>query len=131
MTKPFHLSFAVPNLEDVRKFYINILGCKVGRDTGKWIDVMFFGHQITIHQESEEMHSNPIDHFGAVLSKCDWVAMSNTLSSRGIAFKSNPTIREAGTDFESGKFTIKDPASNVLEFKYYESFNATMTDNNE
>ncbi|WP_444885197.1 VOC family protein [Microbulbifer sp. PSTR4-B] len=41
--KPFHLSFVVPDLEKAREFYVNLLGCTVGRDTGEWIDVIFYG----------------------------------------------------------------------------------------
>lgn len=126
MIKPFHLSFTVPNLEEAKKFYLNHLGCKIGRDTGDWIDVIFFGHQITIHQESEDMHSIPIDHFGVILSKHDWIDISNRISSSDVPFELNPIIKEEGTDIESGKFIVKDPASNVLEFKYYESFNTTV-----
>ncbi len=87
--KPFHLLFVVPNLEKVRNFYVNILGCEVGRDTGKWIDIIFFGHQITIHQEREGITAKAIDHFGPVLEKEEWLKISDTLSSSNIPLKCN------------------------------------------
>ncbi|PCJ45295.1 MAG: dioxygenase [Gammaproteobacteria bacterium] len=130
MIKPFHLSFTFPNLEAAKNFYISLLGCKIGRDTGNWIDVIFFGHQITIHQEQEGLTSVPIGHFGTVLGKRDWVAISKMISSSNVPFELNPIIKDEGTDTESGKFIIKDPASNVLEFKYYKSFNTTVAANN-
>ena len=128
MIKPFHLSFSVPNLDETKNFYINLLGCEIGRDTGKWIDVLFFGHQITIHQTPEGIPSISLDHFGVVLSKQDWLDISNKISSCDVTFELNPTIKEEGTTTESGKFIVKDPASNILEFKYYKSFDTTVAE---
>ena len=44
---PFHLAFAVRDLNATHDFYVNRLGCKVGRTDEKWIDFDFFGHQIS------------------------------------------------------------------------------------
>jgi extradiol dioxygenase family protein len=80
----FHLAFPVTDLEATRKFYVEVLGCKQGReDPGNWIDFDFFGHQIVAHkvERAEGVDSNviqknkvdghgvPIPHFGCVL---DW-----------------------------------------------------------
>ena len=51
---PFHLAFAVRDLNATRYFYVNRLGCKVGRTDEKWIDFNFFGHQISAHLKPEE-----------------------------------------------------------------------------
>ncbi len=51
MTQPFHLSLVVPDLNRVRAFYVDVLGCRVGREMGSWLDILFFGHQLTIHQD--------------------------------------------------------------------------------
>ncbi len=48
MIKPFHLSIVVPDLEQARVFYVNLLRCAVGRDQGQWIDILFFGHQMSL-----------------------------------------------------------------------------------
>ena len=117
--KPFHLSFAVPDLKQARQFYQDTLGCAVGRDEGSWIDVILFGHQITIHKESEHMKSRPIDHFGPILDKSEWENVRERCESAGVEFSMRPLILADGTAQESGKFTIKDPADNVIEFKYY------------
>jgi len=126
MIKPFHLSLVVPSLDEAKEFYINLLGCKMGRDSGKWIDIIFFGHQITLHQERDTMVAMPIDHFGAILDKQEWNNISGLFSSHGVKFEMRPSIKEEGTDTESGKFIVKDPADNVLEFKYYVDFNTTF-----
>ncbi len=53
MIKPFHLSFAVPDLKQAVDFYVNVLGSEMGRDMGAWVDIIFFGHQLTLHQNRD------------------------------------------------------------------------------
>ena len=119
MNNPFHLSFTVPNLREAEAFYIDVLDCKKGRDTGNWIDVIFYGHQLTIHQESEKVPSQAIDHFGVTLGKEEWRAIFKKLQCLGIEFVLAPTKSSDGSKSESGKFIIKDPAQNLIEFKFY------------
>ena len=45
----FHLAFPVTDLEATRNFYVDVLGCRVGRSAARWIDFDFFGYQITAH----------------------------------------------------------------------------------
>ncbi len=119
MIKPFHLSFVVPDLLKAKKFYMDVLGCELGRDKGEWIDVILFGHQITIHQERAGMPAKSIDHFGPVLDKNEWQSVSKALISKGIPFELSPTIQFEGSKKEVGKYIVKDPAGNLIEFKYY------------
>lgn len=119
MIKPFHLSIVVADLDLTRAFYVNLLGCKVGRDKGQWIDILFFGHQMTLHQEREGIVAKPIDHFGPILGKGEWENIADIFSSNGISLEMQPLIKAEGTDAESGKFIVKDPAGNIIEFKYY------------
>ena len=50
MTIPrFHLAFPVIELESTKKFYTEVLECKIGRQSNKWIDFNLFGHQIVAH----------------------------------------------------------------------------------
>jgi extradiol dioxygenase family protein len=126
MIKPFHLSIVVADLEAVKDFYKDGLACKIGRDSGTWIDVLFFGHQLTIHQQSEGMKAQSIDHFGPVLDKDQWLLLIERLKLKSIQFVMQPTIRFEAKDSESGKFIIADPAHNLLEFKFYNSFSNTF-----
>ena len=126
MIKPFHLSIVVADLEGVKNFYIDNLGCDMGRDLGSWIDVLFFGHQLTIHQQSEFMKAQSIDHFGPVLDKDQWLSLIERLKLNSIQFVMHPTLQNEAKDSESGKFIIADPAKNLLEFKYYNSFSNTF-----
>jgi extradiol dioxygenase family protein len=120
--KPFHLSFVVSGLNQAKKFYVGVLGCNVSRDTGEWLDIIFFGHQITMHQERQTMKAKAIDHFGPILEKAEWLSVAAKLSSSGVDFQLSPTIKDKGTSAEHGKYRVNDPAGNLIEFKYYGSF---------
>lgn len=121
MSKSFHLSLAVPDLDAAKSFYTSVLGCSLDRDSGSWVDVLFFGHQLTLHQAQESMAAVAVDHFGPILSKAEWILLSERIASHHVDFQLAPQSKNEGTHEESGKFIVKDPAGNSLEFKYYES----------
>lgn len=125
MLKPFHLSFVVPDKEAVKEFYLNVLGCTLGRDNETWFDIIFFGHQITIHQANDQVKAYKIDHFGPILDKAEWLELSEKLKSRNCEFAMAPVIKNQGHPDESGKFMVNDPGGNLLEFKYYLSYEKT------
>jgi len=120
LNNPFHLSFVVPKLRLAEEFYVNVLGCKKGRDTGKWIDIIFFGHQLTLHQETEKMKAQSIDHFGVILEKVEWLSIVQKIENENISFVLPPNEKLNDDNSESGKFIINDPASNMIEFKFYQ-----------
>ncbi|WP_444957063.1 hypothetical protein [Microbulbifer sp. ZKSA002] len=126
MLNPFHLSFVVPDKEEAKRFYLDILGCSIGRDNPTWFDILFYGHQITIHQASDKMQAYQIDHFGPILSKKEWLSVLEVCKSNDIEFVANSLIKNEGTEDESGKFLIKDASGNTLEFKYYMKFELTV-----
>lgn len=126
MIKPFHLSFAVPDIEQAKEFYVDLLGCDIGRDNDNWVDILFFGHQVTVHQQNENMPAVAIDHFGPVLDKNEWLSISEKCAAEKVNFILAPSVKDEGTDTEEGKFIVNDPAGNVLEFKYYGSFDLTV-----
>jgi len=86
---PFHLAFPVTDLEAARRFYVELLGARVGRESGRWIDFDFFGHQITAHlidAPETDVATNrvdgkevPVRHFGAVLEWQAWHALRDRL----------------------------------------------------
>ena len=125
---PFHLAFPVNELAATREFYCEKLGCKVGRESARWIDFDFFGHQITAHLSEAERSDahNPVDgdkvpvrHFGAILPWQEWRALAQQLEKNGQAFLIVPRIRFAGEVGEQGTFFIRDPSGNALEFKSF------------
>ena len=51
MSNSFHLALPAGNLEKTEKFYTEILECKTGnREEGKWVDIDFWGNELTLHQ---------------------------------------------------------------------------------
>ena len=128
MTRPFHLSFSVPDLAATKRFYSAVLGCQLGRDAGAWVDVNFFGHQLTLHEERAGLPAVAIDHFGPFLRRERWEEIVRRLRAADIAFEVEPFVRDAGGPDEVGKFIVRDPAGNRLEFKYGEGFERTVAD---
>jgi extradiol dioxygenase family protein len=127
---PFHLAFPVVDLEATRAFYVELLGCGVGREDERWIDFDFFGHQITAHQVDGITRANatnlvdgkgvPIPHFGAVLDWDVWHALAERLRRANIAFIIEPHIRFPGQVGEQATMFLDDPSGNHLEFKSFQ-----------
>ncbi len=124
---PFHLAFAVDDLDAARRFYGGLLGCAEGRSTERWVDFEFHGHQIVAHLAPQAVRapaSNPVDgdavpvpHFGLVLGLDEWQALAERLETAGVEFVIPPTVRFAGEPGEQATMFLLDPAGNALEFK--------------
>ena len=129
--RPFHLAFPVADLEPTRAFYVEVLGCRVGRSSSTWIDFDFFGHQISAHLRPAEVrasHTNPVDgkavpvrHFGVILSMDDWSHLVERLRAQGVEFLIEPGVRFRGEIGEQATLFLSDPSGNALEFKAFAS----------
>jgi len=128
--RPFHLAFPVTDLEEARKWYINILGCSLGRESEKWIDFNMFGHQIVAHlvDDNDNVSLNIVDgdnvpsrHFGVILNPDDWKILVKRLDSKGVDYLINPHTRFKGLLGEQSTLFITDPSGNALEFKSFAS----------
>ncbi|CAN5133243.1 VOC family protein [soil metagenome] len=130
MTRPaFHLAFPVTDLERARRFYCEVLGCRTGRESARWIDFDFFGHQLTAHlaqdacaepvENSVDGDRVPVRHFGVILEWADWSALVERLQQHRTAFLIAPRIRFAGEPGEQATLFIRDPSGNALEFKAF------------
>jgi len=125
---PFHLAFPVTDLPATRAFFVDLLGCSVGRESERWIDFDFFGHQITAHlvERMPEVATNPVDgkqvpssHFGAVLEWERWHHLADKLREAGLDFLIGPYIRFKGEVGEQATLFVRDPSGNGLEFKSF------------
>jgi extradiol dioxygenase family protein len=129
MTPPFHLAFPVKNLEETKTFYGGLLGCALGRESDKWVDFNFFGHQLSAHVKPEELKlaeknivdgkNVPVRHFGAVLEWETWHKLADKLKDHGIEFIIEPYIRFEGQVGEQATMFFLDPSGNALEFKSF------------
>ena len=128
--RPFHLAFPVDDLEKTREFYINILGCREGRSSDRWIDFDMYGHQVVAHliDKVESVQTNPVDgddvpasHFGVILDMEDLESLSERLKSSGMNFIIEPHIRFKGEAGEQATMFFLDPCGNALEFKAFKN----------
>jgi extradiol dioxygenase family protein len=128
----FHLAFPITDIKASIAFYTHYLDCTLGRQAERWVDLNFFGHQLSLHlsddDKSTDICSNMVDgdhihipHFGAVLKKDQWQALHEKLKQGGIEFRLEPKVRFLGEAGEQGTFFIRDPSGNTLEFKYFNS----------
>jgi extradiol dioxygenase family protein len=127
--RPFHLAIPVTDLDTADAFYCGTLGCDKGRTDKRWIDLNFFGHQVTLHlvaDSGEQTVTNPVDgdhvpsrHFGIVLDMPDWQLLADKLQAADIEFLISPRVRFKGEIGEQATMFFFDPAGNALEFKSF------------
>ncbi len=127
--QPFHLAVPVTDLSAAEEFYCGLLGCGKGRTASRWIDLNFFGHQVTLHLVDfgdAQAPVNPVDgvsvparHFGIVLQMSDWQSLSSRLQEAGCDFLIAPQVRFKGEVGEQATLFILDPCGNALEFKSF------------
>ena len=126
MTSPeavLHFSIPVDDLETARQFYVDAFGCSVGRVREDWIDIWFFGMQLTLQHRPDEVRSpeeQGVRHFGVVLTDAaSYSSLVDRLRAAGVRWLSEPA---GHADVElSGKVggKLADPSGNVIEVKHY------------
>ena len=127
MSNPFHLAIPAENLIESTKFYVDILGCKTGNgEEGKWIDVDFWGNELTLHKTNMklpnerhdvDMGSVPVPHFGVHLNPDVFNRIKENLKKNKIKYLDEPYTRFEGRKEQQETFFIEDPHGNILELK--------------
>ncbi len=119
----FHLAFPITDLEEAKRFYVDGLGCGLGRVSASAITIERKGHQLVGHltkRSPEPPKGIYPRHFGLVFtSEKDWQAMADRATAKGLKFYQHPRCRFAGTRIEHSTFFLEDPFHNLLEFKHY------------
>ena len=123
---PFHLAFPVRDLTETKDFYMEMLGCTLGRESPEWVDFDFFGHQLSAHLKPEELANTranivdgknvPVRHFGVILPWDEWLKLAEKLK-KDVSFVIAPYIRFVGQVGEQATMFFLDPSGNALEFK--------------
>jgi extradiol dioxygenase family protein len=127
---PFHLAFPVTDLEAARRFYVGVLGCRVGREAERWIDFDFFGHQLSAHLAQAGMgvggktpvdgRDVPVPHFGLILGWEEWHGLADRLKKAGTRFLIEPYVRFKGEPGEQATMFFSDPSGNNIEIKAFQ-----------
>jgi extradiol dioxygenase family protein len=125
----FHLAFPVRDIDEARRFYGGLIGCREGRSSAHWVDFDFYGHQLVAHLAPGETghsatsevdgHAVPARHFGAIIERAEWEALAERLRAAGIQFIIEPYIRFKGEAGEQATMFFLDPSGNALEFKSF------------
>ena len=125
-----HVSLPVRDLAETRHFYVDVLGCELGRVRDRWLDVFFFGCQVTLHERPAEVLSpaqRGVRHFGVTLPEDQWRAVVERLQSGGASFIRGPKTDYGGTDREQTKAMVADPSGNAIEIKTYRHPDKALT----
>ena len=119
----FHLAFPSTNLEATKRFYVDGLGCALGRESPRAVTLGLAGHQLVAHlveQEPDPQKGIYPRHFGLIFtSEADWQTLCDRAKANGLRFYQEPRRRFPNTRIEHRTFFLEDPSNNLLEFKFY------------
>jgi uncharacterized protein len=119
----FHLAFPIHDVAAAKRFYVEGLGCTLGRESSHAVTFGLADHQLVAHvvdePQSEQKGIYP-RHFGLIfLSKSRWQELADRAKTKGLTFFQQPRLRFPGTRIEHHTFFLQDPSQNLLEFKHY------------
>ncbi|MEO1330569.1 MAG: helix-turn-helix domain-containing protein [Pseudomonadota bacterium] len=126
--RPFRYAFCVADLDEARRFYGDILGCRLSAAADGRQDFDLFGHPLSAFAAPRDQIASPslidpegvpVPHFGVLLDWDDWRALIERIRQEGLSFVLDPTIRFVGAPGEQGAFAIADPSGNTLAFKAF------------
>lgn len=119
----FHLAFPVHDLAAAKRFYVDGLGCVLGRESSTAVTLGLAGNQLVAHLAAESVVPQKgiyPRHFGLVLTlQEEWQALVDRAKDKGLTFYQQPRRRFTGTRIEHLTFFLEDPFKNLLEFKHY------------
>lgn len=127
-SRAFHYAFLVRDLEETRRFYVDVLGCREGRSAPTWIDFELYGNQLSCHLGTPpppaglglvDGISVPMPHFGAIVSFVEYEQLAARVAAAGVAFIVAPRIRYPGQPGEQGTCFFLDPSGNAIELKAF------------
>ncbi|MBD3749419.1 MAG: dioxygenase [Sphingobacteriales bacterium] len=131
MKTKFHYAFKVKDIESTKRFYHDLLSCKLGRETEHWVDFNFFGHQLSAHVSGKipaldycgmvDGVQVPIPHFGCIISADAFEKIAQKLKENEVKFIIEPQIRYAGKTGEQKIMFVLDFSNNPLEFKCFKN----------
>ncbi|QXC59478.1 VOC family protein [Aquihabitans sp. G128] len=122
MEPVLHLSLPVADLSAARDFYVDVLGCRLGRVREGWLDVWFFGMQLTLQEHPDQVLAPEqvgVRHFGATLGAGPLRELLARAEAAEVDWADPLHVDFAGTPQEQTKAKLRDPSGNVIELKSY------------
>ncbi len=127
MSNTFHLAVPAGDPASTIPFYTEVLGRVTGNsEEGKWIDINFWGNELTLHQSEErlpgvrhdvDMGNVSVPHFGTHMPESEFQSLKKRIESSDFEYLDEPYRRFKDTEFEQETFFNADPNGNVLEMK--------------
>jgi hypothetical protein len=122
-TAIFHLAFPVSSIATTKAYYVEGLGCGLGRETRHSAILNLHGHQLVAHVTQEALLPQKgiyPRHFGLVFpTEAEWDALRQRAEQQQLQFYEPPKRRFAGLPLEHLTFFLADPFHNLMEFKHY------------
>ncbi|MBW4418424.1 MAG: glyoxalase [Myxacorys californica WJT36-NPBG1] len=128
----FHLSFPVNDISQTKKYYVDGLGCGLGRENEHSVILNLYGHQLVAHVTDEVLTTQRgiyPRHFGLVFTdESDWQKLLERAQQKQLSFYQKSKQRFVGTPLEHRTFFLVDPFFNLMEYKYYARHSAIFGD---
>lgn len=124
----FHLAIPIDDIAKAKAFYVEGLGCEVGRESHLAVILNFYGHQVVAHMTDEPLEKQKgiyPRHFGLIFSaEEDWETLLERARDKELTFYQKPKQRFVREITEHRTFFLEDPFYNFLEFKFYRHYEA-------
>ncbi len=119
-----HVAVPCLDLDKSVEFYVYKLGCRLARSYHDRITLDFFGDQLVCHLSTEDKIDKKPEayprHFGITFkNKEEFDQLVHLVKERKIEVFEEVFSRFKGLVEEHLSFMIKDPANNLIEFKWY------------
>lgn len=118
-----HIAIPCRELDETVAFYGEQLGCPLYRRYNDRVTFDFFGAQLVCHLSPQQIDAAPKmypRHFGMTLrQRADFDDVYERAREAGAPFFKDLFVRFRDKREEHLTFFLRDPANNLLEFKYY------------
>ncbi|MGE0634774.1 MAG: hypothetical protein AB7O96_20345 [Pseudobdellovibrionaceae bacterium] len=121
MLPNFHLSIEVKSIEESIVFFTRVLKAEViHRDSSGYVNIDWFGSQITLAENGDMGCASPNLHFGVNLTLRNFDELFQNIMREGKEFvHMEPEIRDKGSSIERKKMFLKCPTGYLVEIKGY------------
>lgn len=121
MNNSFHLSLAVRSMDESIHFFTQVLGNRIlHKDPSGYVNIDFFGAELTLKPNTNANPDIPDFHFGINLSLAEFDALTNQIVKKHKNYIAmEPKIMDEGTPLERKKMYLRCPTGYLVELKGY------------